>query len=732
MPVQPNPKHPKAQAKFRQGLALHEKGQLAQAEGLYHAALLIDPRHAESIHHLGILALQTQHYDYAVQLIRQSIDIESANPAAYSNLGMALEDTHQPEAALEAYDHAIALKPDNIEAMINRGNVLQTLKQWDRALSAYDCIIAQAPNIPDAYNNRGNVLRALSRHEEALSSFNQAIRLKPDFVQAYNNRGIIYQQLKRFDAALKEFDHALALQPHYAQALSNRGIVLKELGQLDQALQSFDQAIALKPDYAQAYGNRGGLLQETRQYAAAYESYDRAIELNPGITALHGKRLHTQMHLCLWKDFSARCETITSDIKRHEPVIDPFSLLSLIDSPELQLRAAQIAVAQDYPENTTLGDIQRSSGHSKIRLGYFSPDFRNHPVSFLTVELFEKHNHDHFELIAFSLGRPVRDAMQYRVATAFDQYVEVGDKSDTEIAALARELGIDIAVDLGGYTIHSRPGVFALRAAPVQIGYIGYLGTMGASYYDYIFADKTLIPPANRHFYTEKIVYLPSYQSNDSQRLISDKAWTRNALNLPETGFVFCCFNNNYKFTPATFDSWMRILKAVPDSVMFLYADNAVAQANLVKEATHRGVEPTRLVFGTLLPREEYLARYRVCDLFLDTLPYNAGTTASDALWAGLPVLTCTGQSFAARMATSLLMAIDLPELITDSYAAYEARAIEYATNPVSLKALKQKLSDHRDTTALFNSDLCCAHIEAALIEMHEREQQKLPATLLP
>lgn len=725
-------KHAKAQAKFRQGLALHEKGQLAQAGELYRAALLIDPLHAESIHHLGILALQSQDYGYALQYIRQSIHIAPGNPAAYSNLGMALEDTHQPEAALEAYDQAIALKPDNIEALINRGNVLQTLKKWDQALASYDRIIARRPNMPDAYNNRGNVLRAMNRHEEALSSFDQAIRLKPDFVQAYNNRGIALKELKKLGAALKEFERALALHPHYAQAHSNRGIVLKELGQTDQALQCFDQAIALKPDYAQAYGNRGGLLQETRQYAAAFDSYERAIELNPDLCALHGKRLHTQMHICHWKDFNTRCETITNGLMRGEPIIDPFSLLSLIDSPELQLRAAQIAVAEDYPANTSLGRIQHKTAHSKIRLAYFSPDFRNHPVSFLTVELFEKHDRNRFELIAFSVGKPARDAMQNRVASAFDQYLEVGGQSDTEIAALARELEIDIAVDLGGYTIDSRPGVFALRAAPIQVGYIGYLGTMGATYYDYILAHETLIPPESRHFYTEKIVYLTSYQANDSQRAISDKVWARSELNLPDTGFVFCCFNNNYKYTPATFDSWMRILKAVPDSVLFLYADNPVAQANLEKEAMQRGIESSRLVFGKQLPREQYLARYRTCDLFLDTLPYNAGTTTSDALWAGLPVLTCTGHAFAARMAASLLMAIDLPELITDSYAAFEAKAIEYATNPVRFNALKQKLSAHRDTTPLFNSELCCQYIESALVHMQDRYLQNLPAAMLP
>lgn len=710
--------HPKAQAKFRQGLALHEKGQLDQAQRLYHDALNVDSQHAESIHHLGIIALQSSDSGMAIALIQQALVITPNHPAALNNLGMALEDNHQPVEALTAYDQALACDPKNIDASINRGNVLQTLKRWDEALASYETLIARAPNQPDAYNNRGNVLRAMKRYDQALKSFDQAIKLKPNFAQAWNNRAITLKELKEFDAALDSYNRAIAIHPAYAEAYSNRGLVLKELKQFESARQNFDQAITLNPRYAQAFGNRGGLFQELKQYESAYKDYDRALALQPSIQALQGKRLHMQMHLCQWQDFDSRVMTIATGLAHDAPMADPFTVLGILDSPTIQKKAAEITIHQDYPSNSSLGEMIVSTTKNKIRIGYFSADLRNHPVSYLMVELFEKHDRNKFEIYAFNIGQPTADTMQERVVRACDQFIEVGHCTDLDIAKQARALNIDIAVDLGGFTIDNRPGIFALRAAAIQLSYIGYLGTMGAPYYDYLIADQTLIPDAARLFYTEKILYLKSYQSNDSQRKISDRQFTRAELGLPETGFVFCCFNNNYKFTPETFDSWMRILQAVPTSVLFLYADQQLVQLNLKNEARARGIDPERLVFGTSLPREEYLARYQALDLFLDTLPYNAGTTASDALWAGLPVLTLAGQSLASRMAASVLTAIELPELITHNRTQYEALAVTLAQHPTHYQVIKEKLQHNIRTSILFNSDAFCTDIESHFIHI--------------
>jgi predicted O-linked N-acetylglucosamine transferase (SPINDLY family) len=355
-------------------------------------------------------------------------------------------------------------------------------------------------------------------------------------------------------------------------------------------------------------------------------------------------------------------------------------------------------------------------------VGYFSADFHNHATGYLMAELFELHDKSQFELVGLSFGPIANDEMRQRLEKSFDQFIEVGRKSDVEVARLSRDLNIDIAVDLKGFTQDARTGIFAHRAAPIQLNYLGYPGTLGADYMDYIIADRTLIPLESQSCYTEKVVYLPnSYQVNDRKRLISDRQFTRQELGLPENGFVFCCFNNNYKILPATFEGWMRILKAVEGSVLWLFQVNAWAVDNLKKEAEKQGIAPDRIVFAEWLPLPEHLARHRQADLFLDTFPYNAHTTTSDALWAGLPVLTLMGRSFASRVAASLLNAVGLSELITSTQEKYEALAIELALNPNKLADIKLKLANNRMTTPLFDTLCFTKHLEAAYIEMHGR-----------
>jgi predicted O-linked N-acetylglucosamine transferase (SPINDLY family) len=427
------------------------------------------------------------------------------------------------------------------------------------------------------------------------------------------------------------------------------------------------------------------------------------------------------MKMCNWQNLPAGLDFIYKKVMGKYRVATPFTLLSLSDDAFLHKKSSEIYAQSKFPLNPVLGPTLKLSGNQKIRVGYFSADFKNHPVSNLIAELFELHDKNQFEIIAFSFGADDKSHVRLRLKQAFDQFIDVSGMSDLDIAKHSRELCIDIAVDLGGYTAESRTGIFAYRAAPIQVSYLGYLGTMGVDYFDYIFADNTIVPESLQQFYTEKIVYLPSYQVNDRKRCISDKKFTREELALPENDFIFCCFNNNYKILPATFDGWMRILKAVDGSVLFLYAENQWAEINLKKEAEVRGVNSSRLVFGGRLPNDEYLARYRACNLFLDTSPYNAGTTASDALWTGLPVLTQMGQSFASRVAASLLTAIDLPELITTTQEEYEALAIELALNPKKLSDIQLKLVNNRLTAPLFDTPLFTKNLEAAYIEMMGR-----------
>jgi predicted O-linked N-acetylglucosamine transferase (SPINDLY family) len=434
------------------------------------------------------------------------------------------------------------------------------------------------------------------------------------------------------------------------------------------------------------------------------------------------------MSICDWRDFDANVKSLSLKISQGEKSSECFPILSLTDSLYVQFNAAKIWSSDKYPLNTSLGPIFKYSYNKKIKIGYFSADFRDHPVSVLCAGLFEAHDKSKFELIGFYSGPENSSVMHRRVASAFDIFIDIRLKEDKEVAELSRNIGIDIAVDLTGIMEYGRVGVFSYRAAPIQLSYIGYLGTMGASYYDYIIADNTIIPTESQPYYVEKIVYLPSYQVNDSKRQIPRRLYSKAELNLPETGFIFCCFNNNYKMTPTTFDSWMRILSAIPDSVLLIYAGNTWAEENIKMEAKKRGVTQNRIVFGSRIGTSENLARYKCADLFLDTLPYNAGTTASDAIWAGLPLLTCMGNSFASRVAASLLNAIELPELIATSQEQYEAKAINLATDPSKIKTIKEKLERHRMTTALFDTSRFTKHIEAAYSKMYERYQ----ADLLP
>jgi predicted O-linked N-acetylglucosamine transferase (SPINDLY family) len=433
------------------------------------------------------------------------------------------------------------------------------------------------------------------------------------------------------------------------------------------------------------------------------------------------------MQIADWRQFAPEVAQLAARIERDEAASNPFVLLALCDSPPLQKLAARNWVRAKCPPNGALSALPVRARRDRIRVGYFSADFRAHATSSLTAALFETHDRSRLELTAFAFGPDTRDEMRQRVAAAFDRWLDLGQQSDSDIARLARSLEIDIAVDLGGFTRGSRPRIFALRAAPLQVSYLGYLGTMSADYMDYLIADDTLIPQALRPHYAEKIVYLPSYQVNDSKRPIAPRRFTRQELGLPPRGFVFCCLNSTYKLTPATFDGWMRILTAVPGSALYLLGGSAALEGNLHREAHARGVAADRIVFGARLPPAEYLARYRTADLFLDTLPYNAGTTASDALWAGLPVLTCMGATFAGRVGASLLRAVGLPELITSTPEQYERLAVELASEPRRLAAIRAKLADGLRTAPLFDTAASARHLEAAYAGMYDRYLAGLP-----
>jgi predicted O-linked N-acetylglucosamine transferase (SPINDLY family) len=710
------------------GLALVELTRYEAALESYRLALVLKPDFGDAHRNCGTALLILARYESAATSYRAAIGCAGGDAVAHKGLGDALRELKEFRGALASYDNAIACRGDYAQAHHGRALTLGELGQYEAAVASFDRAVALNPQDPETYYDRGNALRELGRNAAAVSSYDEAIARDARHFRACNNRGLVLAALRRYEDAVASYDRAIAASADYAAAHSNRGAALCALGRYELAAASYARAITLDPDNAAAHNNLGNALRELKQYEAAIASYDRAIALDSKFKPVHGECLHTKMQICDWREWHGEVSQLIAGIERNEPVANPFFLLAASDSPEAQRKAAEIWVRDQYPADRRLASPPRRPASERIRLGYFSADFHDHATMHLMAGLFEEHDRAKFDIKLVSFGVPSDDPVRHRLLTACEHIIDVRTKSDHEAALLARDLGIDIAIDLKGFTEDHRLGIFAARAAPLQVSYLGYPGTTGASYIDYLLADRTLVPPDSLSHYSEKVAYLPhSYQVNDRHRRIAEMTYDRESVGLPAAGFVFCCLNNTYKITPDTFSSWVRILRAVPGSVLWLFAQHAGTIENLRREARQRGIEPERLVFAKRVPAPEHLARLRVADLFIDTWPCNAHTTASDALWAGLPVLTCAGRSFAGRVAASLLTALDLPELVTGSPEEYEGLAVALATDPSRLGALKSKLAHARLTKPLFDTRLFARHLESAYRSMMERHRAGLP-----
>ena len=583
-------------------------------------------------------------------------------------------------------------------------------------------------NNPHTLRLLGVVEAQRAEYQKAITFFSASITALPENPVAYSNLGNVYVRLRQFDQALSAYEQAASLDPNDAETWSNAGIVFFELKRFEESIGLYDKALAIDPNYAEALCNKGNALNELKRYEEAIICYEKALSINPNIDWAPGVWMHLKLKVSSWENLEGNVQVLLAKIAAGEKVCNPFPLLAMSDDPMLHRQASAIFAHYQYPANAALGPIPKHSKGEKIRIGYFSADFHNHATGYLLAELIELHDKKQFETIGISFGSSQSDEMHTRLEKSFDQFIDASAMSDIEIAQLSRKLKIDIAVDLKGFTQNCRTGIFTYRAAPLQVSYLGYPGTMAADYVDYLIADQIIIPPQSQAAYQEKIIYLPnSYQVNDRKRVISNTVFTKAELGLPEQGFVFCSFNNNFKILPPTFESWMRILKAVEGSVLWLFEDNATAANHLRQEAKSHGVNPGRLVFAKGMPLADHLARHQLADLFIDAFPCNAHTTASDALWAGLPVLTLMGNSFASRVAASLLNAIGLPELITVTPQAYEAMAIELVRNPEKLHALKQKLASNRLTTPLFDTPQFTKDLEQAYVQIYQRYQSDLP-----
>jgi len=738
------------------GVITAQTKRLQEAADLFRRAVASRPHDVAAATNLSKVLTDLQRFDEALESYERLLQLKPDYAEGHNSRGVVLQKVGRPAEALASYEQALRLKPSYAQAHYNRGVALRALKRSEEALASYARALALQPGDAHAHNNRGVALQDLGRTEEALASFERALEIEPHDAEAHLNRGHALEALGRLAEALGSYERALALSPGFAQAHGSRGNVLRQLGRLEEALGSYERALAIRPDYPQVHNNRALVLQGLERTEEALASHRRAIASSPGTAAyhhnfgnalvrlqrreealasyaralalepdrawLHGDWVHARMHLCDWPEIDAHIAQLLAAAAESRKSILPFHALTLTDSPALQRRVASAWLNDGYPETPGLPALGPRMRGAKIRLGYYSADYHQHPTAYLAAGLFEQHDRTRFEVTAFSFGPRHHDEMRRRLTQAFDRFLEVGDRSDLDVALLSREVGIDIAVDLKGFTEGARPRIFHHRAAPLQVNYLGYPGSLAAPFIDYLIADAIVIPPRTRQDYAEKIAYLPhSYQPNDRKREIAARSFAREELALPPEAFVFCCFNSAYKITPGTFDAWMRILASVNGSVLWLLADSTTLAANLRREADARGIPGSRLVFAPRLPVAEHLARYRAADLFLDTYPYNAHTTASDALWAGLPMVTRSGDSFAARVAASLLGAVGLPELVTVTSQDYEALAIELASNRSRLAQIKERLWQSRGTAPLFDTERYTRHLEDAYTRMYER-----------
>ncbi len=674
-----------SQLLYQQGLAFHRQGLLYQAKQAYQQAVKVNPRHAPALHTLGVLASQANDPTSGLQLIAQALSVEPHNPVFLTNASNALISLKRYNEALALCEQALTLKPDHFSAL----------------------------------RNQGVALAALMRHPEAIESFDKALNINPNVGEIYILRASALCELKAYSEAVATADRLLALQPDSFEAHMSKANALTAGMQYEQACEAYDKALALQPANANSWLLRATALERATRYTEAIQSYARAMSINPLMSFIHGAQLHAKMLCCDWSDLHSLYLTVKAQVEQNKPAIYPFGYQAICDDEASLLACAQFVSQDKYPAQPSAYVHPAWPPHTKIRLGYLCGEFREQATSILMTEVWERHNKDQFEIFAFDNGWDDRSPRRARIEKAFDHVIDISRLQDREAADLIHAHQIDILVNLNVFFGRERNKVFALRPSPIQVNYLGFPGTMGAPYMDYLIADETVIPPSSQDQYAEKVVYLPGcYQPNDAQRTISKRVFTREELGLPPEGFVFCCFNNNYKITPSTFDVWMRILQQVPGSVLWLLQDTPESAANLQREAAQRGVPTQRLVFAPRMPNADHLARHRMADLFLDTWPYNAHTTASDALWAGLPLLTLKGKTFPGRVASSLLRSLHLPELITEDVNAYEAMAVHLAIAPNLLSGLRSRLSSVKHDSTPFKPAQHAKELEALFLDM--------------
>lgn len=640
--------------------------------------------------------------------------------------GLDLHKSGRLEDAKKIYENLLIKDPNNFEITNLLGVIFLQLKKYDEAIALIKKAININPNHHALYNNLGVSYKELEKYSEAIYNFKKAININPNYAEAYNNLGIVLKKIHQYEEAHNNYCESIRLNPAYAEAYNNLGLLYAEIKDLKNAIINFNKAIQLNNKYVDAYKNRANTHSVNKDHLLAIKDYKKLKILEPDKEFLYDSLIFfVKNQICDWKDYKKIIVKLEKNIIQNKTICNPWSLLLSTDSLEVIKNNVNNFNNKEYNLNNSF-KIKSSNHKKKIRIGYYSADFRRHAVGNLMVNIFESHNKDDFEIIGFYFNKYKDDEITTRISSAFDEFFYVNKISDQDIISKSRELKIDIAIDLMGQTAENRANIFINKLSQIQINFLGYAGTTG-TYLDYIVADKYLIPPENQKFYYEKIIYMPNcYLPHDSERRIENKNYNHKKFNLPESSFVYCCFNNAYKINPPIFNSWMRILKKTKNTVLFLFESNKISRENLINEAYKRDIDPNRIIFSSVLPFEDRLERFKFCDLFLDTFPYSAHATANEALSSGVPILSISGNSFQSRVSSSLLKNLGLSELIKSNIDDYENLAIFLANNPKKLQEIKEKLFKAIKETNVFNAKIYTKNLEQAYKKIYENYKNNL------
>ena len=682
---------------LQKAVSLFKSGNLNEGEKICNDIKKNHPNNLINLNLLGIILFQKKEFSKSIKIFKESISLNFKQAETHNNLGIVNLEIKNFLNAIEAFKNSIKINPKFIEA----------------------------------YINIGVALKQINKNQEAIEYWKEAIQLKKNNPRAYNNIGNVYFEMNKLEISIEYYNNAISFDNKFYNAYFNRGNAKQKMNLLTESIKDYTEAIRINNNYAEAYVARGNSLRSLNKLSDTLRDYEKGYKINPNYQNLFGNIFYIKKNLCDWKNYYNEHLFLNNNIQKENKIINPFISLSTFNSSKIQKKIATEHFQKKFKKKISVSKnilFKNINIKDKIKIGYYSSDFKNHAMSQLLAGLFETHNRDEFEIIGFSLIQNKNDEMKERIIKSFDTFIDVSTKSEKEIAEISRNLNIDIAVDLMGYTKSNRFEIFIEKCAPIQINFLGYPGTLGSDCIDYIIADKTLISKEDEEYYSEKIIYLPdTYQSNDSKRIISKKKFSRKDFNLPDDKFIFCCFNKKYKIDPNMFEIWMNILKKVNNSVLWLLDDENESTTNLLFETELKNVDPKRIIFSKKIPTHEHLARHSLADLFLDTFPYGAHTTASDALWSGLPVLTKKGNSFASRVASSLLKAISMDELITSTDQEYQDLAVKLATDKKQLNLIKDKLSKNIKTEPLFNTVLFTSNIEKAYKLANNKFVNNLP-----